>query len=144
MTRVPKSVRQLLKSKPALKQLELEISAQKALLSDIRRHLSGELAPHCLGAQIKRDRLVLHTDSPVWATRLRYSAPQLASLLQETHPGLREIKVRVLISRQPRRTRCPSAHHSDVAANIVRSSAGDIEQPQLREAMMRLSRVLRR
>jgi hypothetical protein len=144
MTRVPKSVRQLLKSKPALKQLELEISAQKALLSDIRRHLPAELAPHCLAAQLKRDRLVLHTDSPVWATRLRYSAPQLASLLQETHPGLREIKVRVLISRQPRRTRCPKAQHSDVAADIVRSSAGDIEQPQLREAMMRLSRMLRR
>jgi len=144
MTRIPKSVRQLLKSKPALKQLELEVSAQKALLSDIRRHLPAELAPHCLAAQLKRDRLVLHTDSPVWATRLRYSAPQLVSLLQETRPGLREIKIRVLVSRQPRQIQRRHVHYSDVAADVVRSSAGDIEQPRLRDAMMRLSRALRR
>jgi hypothetical protein len=145
MTRRPKSVRQLLKSKPTLKQLELEISAQKALLLDVHRHLPKELVPHCIAAQQQDDRLVLHCDSPVWATRLRYIAPQLLSLLQARRKSLREIKIRLFINNQKQPVRAKfRAHHSDVAADIVRSGAADFEQGPLRQAMLRLSRALKR
>lgn len=145
MTRRPKLVRQLLKSKPTLKQLELEISAQKALLLDVHRHLPTELVPHCIAAQQHDDRLVLHCDSPVWATRLRYIAPQLLSLLQPRRKDLREIKVRLFIASQKQPLRAKSrAMHSDVAADIVRSSAADFEHGPLQQAMLRLSRALKR
>jgi hypothetical protein len=144
MTRIPKSVRHLLKSKPVLKQLELEIAAQKALLLDVQRHLPDELRPHCLAAQLRNGQLLLHTDSPVWAMRLRYGAPQLLILLQKSQQNLNAIKVKVIIPRQSHAATKHPARHSDIAADIVRSSADDIEQTPLREAMIRLSKTLRR
>ena len=46
MARSPKPVRQLLKDKPSLKILELEVSAQKALLADVRRLLPETIRTH--------------------------------------------------------------------------------------------------
>lgn len=143
MARSPKSVRHLLKDKPTLKRLELEISAQKALLGQVRHLLPNELAGHCVAAQMRDQHLILHTDSPVWATRLRYFAPQLISLLKSGDPSLRGIKVRLVLTRSPQRRRLPAARHSDFAAAIIHDSAEDTKQPQLREALKRLSATLK-
>lgn len=139
----PKSVRHLLKDKPTLKLLELEISAQKALLNQVKKLLPEDLAGHCVAARIRDQQLVLHTDSPVWATRLRYAAPQLLSLLQPSHSPLRGVKIRLVLPRAPDRRRLPPARHSDVAAAIIHDSAEDTKQPALREALERLSRALK-
>jgi hypothetical protein len=145
MSRIPQSVRQLLDSKPVLRRLEREIEAQADLLSEIRRLLPADLAPHCGAARMHGDRLVIHVDSPVWATRLRYLAPQIVSLLQAQHPDLREIKSKVLISRQNHRPHHPrTARRSPIAADVVDSSATDIGDAHLRAALQRLARTLRR
>jgi hypothetical protein len=144
MARSPKSVRRLLKDKPTLKFLELEISAQKALLENVRRLLPGDLADHCVAAQKRDQQLILHTDSPVWATRLRYSSPQLLGLLQPSHSSLREVKIKLVLPRSVTRRRLPGARHSNTAAAIIHDSAEDTKQPQLREALERLSLALKR
>ena len=144
MAHSPKSVRHLLKDKPTFKRLELEISAQKALLNRVRRLLPDDLAAHCVAAQKRGQHLILHTDSPVWATRLRYFAPQLNSLLKADDPSLRGIKVKLVLTRSSRRRRLPAARHSDFAAAIIHDSAEDTKQPQLREALKRLSLALKR
>lgn len=144
MARSPKSVRHLLKDKPTLKRLELEISAQKALLARIRLSVPDDLALHCAAAQIQGRQLVLHTDSPAWATRLRYIAPQLLSLLRPDYPSMSEIKIKVLIHRSaappPRRP----ARKSDIAAAIIHDSALDTKPEPLRDALLRLSEALKR
>jgi len=144
MARSPKSVRHLLKDKPTLRRLELEVSAQKALLEKVRQLLPEDLASHCIAAQRRDQQLILHTDSPVWATRLRYIAPQLTSLLKSGDPSLRGIKVKLVLTRSPRHRKLPSARHSDFAAAIIHDSAVDTKQPQLREALKRLSIALKR
>lgn len=144
MARSPKSVRRILKDKPTLKFLELEISAQKALLENVRRLLPADLAGHCVAAQKRDQQLVLHADSPVWATRLRYAAPQLLSLLKSSQPSLRGIKVKLVLNRSVSRRKLPGARHSDFAAAIIHDSAQDTKQGQLREALERLSLALKR
>ena len=144
VARSPKSVRHLLKDKPTLKLLELEISAQKALLERLRQVLPGDLAAHCAAARQRDQQLIVHADSPVWATRLRYFAPQLLSLLRPTHPMLREVTVKLLLTRSVRQPRHNSVHHSDAAAAIIHDSAQDTKQPQLRAALQRLSQALKR
>lgn len=143
MARSPKSVRRLLKDKPTLRLLELEISAQKALLNQVRQLLPNDLANHCLAARKRDQKLILHTDSPVWATRLRYNAAQLLSLLQPQHPSLRGVKVKLNPMRQPTRRRLKPARRSDVAAAIIHDSAQDTKRPELREALKRLSSALK-
>jgi len=143
MARSPKSVRRLLKDKPTLKFLELEISAQKALLENVRRLLPRDLADHCVAAQKRDQQLILHADSPVWGTRLRYNAPQLLNLLQTSHSSLREVKIKLVLPRSVTRRTLPGARHSDFAAIIIHDSAEDTKHPQLREALERLSIALK-
>jgi hypothetical protein len=143
MARSPKSVRRLLQDKPTLKFLDREIAAQGALLTQIRQCLPPELAAHCVNAQLHESRLTLHTDSPVWATRLRYLAAQLISVLKHGHPGLREIKVKLLVERHSPPQHREPAHRSEVAAALVRDSADDTEQAPLREALLRLSNSIK-
>ncbi len=144
MARRPQSIRRLLKDKPALKMLELEISAQRALLDHVRQLLPQDLAAHCINAQQRDHVLIVHTDSPVWATRLRYASVQLIGLLQQRYPELRAIKTRLLPPRPPPRRRPPAARHSDAAAAIIHDNAQDTKQPQLRDALERLSLALKR
>ena len=143
MARSPRPVRRLLKDKPSLRLLELEISARKALLNQVRQLLPGNIARHIVAAQKREQSLILHTDSPVWATRLRYDGPQIISLLKSSDPSLRNVKVRVLVSRTPTRRRLAAARHSDVAAAIIHDCAEDTKQLELREALERLSLALK-
>lgn len=144
MAHSPKSVRHLLKDKPTLKILELEISAQKALLAELRRLLPGELADHCIAAQQRGPQLVLHVDSPVWATRLRFLAPGLLELLRAEHPGLHDIRIKLLVPRGQRRAQPRPARRSDIGAAIIHQSAADTKHPALRKALERLSLALKR
>ena len=144
MSRSPRSVRRLLKDKPSLRLLELEISAQKALLSQIRQLLPEDLARHLLAARKRDQQLVLHTDSPAWATRLRYSSAHLLDSLRADDPSLRGIRVRLMVSRQSPRRRLPPARHSNTAASIIHESALDTKQPALRAALNRLSEAIKR
>ncbi len=138
MARSPKSVRQLLKDKPTLEFLEREIRARGTLLHQIRRLLPADLALHCRAAQIREDLLVLHVDAPVWATRLRYLAPELLGLLRPDHTGLTAVTVKVLVERKSCGPRRRPARHSAVAATIIHDSAEDTKHPQLRAALERL------
>jgi hypothetical protein len=144
MARSPKTVHQLLKHKPTLKLIQAEISAQQALLDQVRQHLPGDLASHCVAAQEREKQLVLHLDSPVWATRLRYTSPQLLSLLKRDKPSLRGIKVKLVLTRHTPRRKLSAPRHSDLAAAIILDSAEDTKHPQLRGALQRLSRALKR
>lgn len=59
--------------------------------------LPDELAPHCHTVNIISNTIVIETDSAVWATRLRYLAPELIKILQQNSPfaHLTEIQCRV-------------------------------------------------
>jgi hypothetical protein len=65
--------------------------------------LPTSLAAHCLVANIRGNRLILHTDSAAHATLLRYHVPLLIEHLQRHHglPNLCKatIKIRMIASR---------------------------------------------
>jgi hypothetical protein len=126
-----------------LQRLERDIRSQKNLLADVRRCLPADLSPHCLHARLRVDTLVLHTDSPVWATRLRYLAPQLASVLAVEYPALREVKIRLLVAPADHASPQNSARHSDRAAEIIHSSAGHANSEALRTALHRLGKAVK-
>ncbi|MGD8955716.1 MAG: DUF721 domain-containing protein [Chromatiaceae bacterium] len=144
MARSPKSVRQLLKDKPTLEFLEREIRARGALLNQIRRSLPADLALHCRAAQIREGLLVLHVDSPIWATRLRYLAPELLGLLRPDHNELTSVTVKVLVERESCGPRHKPAKRSAVAASIIHDSAEDTNHLQLRAALERLALAVKK
>lgn len=144
MARRPKPVRDLLQHRPTLRRLEQELDAQRTLLARVRAHLPHDLSQHCVAAQTRGDVLVLHATSSVWATRLRYLAPEIVRRLQRDGMALREVRVRLLIDGSRRRSSPRLARHSDSGAEIIHDTAMGTKQPELRAALLRLSRALKK
>ena len=126
-----------------LRQLDQEALQQRAVLSAVQQHLPLDLADHCRAARFDGQRLVIHTDSPVWASRLRFFSNQLSSLLQNDLTMLREIKVKLI----PRRANLAPApvprRRSAYAADIVGDTARHTASAELKAALERLSLRLR-
>ena len=91
--------------------------------------------------------MLLHTDAPVWTSRLRLQVPRLVEQLRR-HPelgGLREIRLKTMptamASRTTTATPVPArkAVMSDAAAAHLRNVAAGMSTPALRDALLRLA-----
>jgi len=115
-------------------------------LQTLNAHLAAclerEASAHARVAHLGNGRLLLHTDSAAWSTRLRYLVPQLLRCLRQNSAlaDLQHIEVRVAPSAQPAVpvTR-PVVLSADNAA-ILDSTANSISDPALRAALKRLAR----
>ncbi len=110
------------------------------LTRTLHRFLEPSLQAHCQVANIRDGTLVLLTDSPAWASKLRYLTPALMGRLAAELPGMRQAKV---IVRPPDYT-VPARHsrHADLSAEsaeLLRHAAQAIDYGPLREALLRLS-----
>ncbi|MEN8216175.1 MAG: DUF721 domain-containing protein [Pseudomonadota bacterium] len=93
-----KSFRQLLaNSSGVLKRLLQHSETLKHLNKIFQASLSDPLKQHCHVANFRQKILVVHTDSSIWATRLRYMAPELLLQwqLDSAMPTIDKIEVRV-------------------------------------------------
>lgn len=117
------------------------------LTSRVRTLLPAEEAPHLRAVNPAQNALILWTDSAVWATRLRYSAPHLAAaireILQLKNPVT--LQVRVLPQQGVRETesRRP-ASLSDDARDAIAACAEHTTDPKLRAAWQRLAESSRK
>jgi hypothetical protein len=144
--RNPISFQQYLQNHQQLQQLCSQIQNQQKLLHKIKQLLPDTLAPHCYTAVQRQTQLILTTDSPVWANRLRYQAPSLLQQIRVTKPNIANIKVH---SRpQPR----PAVLHTPLPkiqrtsntnqASLVYDSARHTQHPALCNALQRLAKTL--
>jgi hypothetical protein len=123
-----------------------QIEQQQRILQMIRRVLPENLArqtKHCL---IKERKLLIYTDSAVWATQLRfYNTTILASVTKNTSP-IESLQIKVistqtgLASTLTRKALIPSTEKIEALKNHSLS----IEDNQLRLALLKLSTTLER
>ena len=135
----PKDLRSIIARDDHLQQLLIRAGSFQVLTDQVRALLPSTLSGH-LSAAIGRDQiLVLFTDSPAWATRLRFTAPGLRSALE----GFREVQVKVVpASAAPapdKGSGTPRARLSRQAAAQIRLMAESISDPQLRQTLGRLA-----
>ena len=118
----------------ALELQKMEQAIKDSLPLDCHAHLN-------IGG-IRENELILLTDSPVWQTRLRmFSQTILEALLQHTGITLTRVKIKLTPSKRliepalpPKRTL------SKDRAKIINQTATCISDPELRQAMLRLSK----
>jgi len=111
-----------------------------------RAKLDPELAPHCYLGRVEETRLTVYVDNAVWATRLRFEAPQLLSALRDSNPvfsKLTNIQVKVLVPNQaatskPRKPEGPTMSAEN--ANGINILSKSIDDPELQHALQRLAR----
>ncbi|HKK13190.1 MAG TPA: DUF721 domain-containing protein [Gammaproteobacteria bacterium] len=113
---------------------------QLQLTRRLREVLPENLRPHVRLARLEGPRLVLTTDSPVWAARLRYYAPQLAKHFgRGKSVTARTVQVQIVpASAPPPAARAAPTLSTDSAA-LLRRTAQDVESPALRAALLRLA-----
>lgn len=138
----PPHITRFLRQHRAAGALLAGVERDARLLQATRRLLPEELVPHCLHASLDGERLCLLTDGPVWASRLRFSVPQVLAGLAGGFPGAREVRIRISPAsadkQMPPARSCPVALSEETVAHL-RQTAACIDDPELSAAFLRLA-----
>jgi hypothetical protein len=79
-----------------LQELARQAAERTDLCACLRAALPADMASHLLGANVHPDgALVVLTDSPAWAARLRFEAEQLLMHGQALYPQVMRVRIRV-------------------------------------------------
>ncbi len=138
-----KRVKQYLASDTTLTSLKARLAAQKTLKEQVKKLLQPPIDEQIENAVMHSRTLTLWVNSPVWASRLRYLAPQLLRQLKQEGLILDRIQPRVQVreSHKPsKRQMTRKAQLSPGSAEALRHTADSLQDRPLREALIRLSR----
>lgn len=111
-------------------------------------HVPEPLASHTQPVRIAVGQLVVHADTPVWASRLRQQQPSLVARLAG-EPFLRNLSgLRIRVVPRPGADPAPSARSplprppfSGATCRLLQSVAAGIEHPALRASLLRLAEL---
>jgi hypothetical protein len=138
-----KRVKQYLASDSVLTSLQARLVAQNTLKERVQKLLPTPIDEQIESAVMQSRTLTLWVNSPVWASRLRYLAPQLLRQLKQEGFILDRIQPRIQVAetrKQIRRRIGRKIQLSHGSAEALRHTADSLQDRPLREALMRLSR----
>jgi hypothetical protein len=113
-----------------------------ALETLLQELLPEPLKARCHLLAIRDETLVLAADSPVWAARLRFHAPQLVKQLNRSQTvKLRTIRIRVRPPEKRASTEChkTTIHRSKNSTAALQQVAQTVSDPGLKTALLRLA-----
>ena len=136
----PITLRRFLESNRQFGNLLHRLRESQLTIDRVRKFLPTDLAPHLSAALQDGEQLILFTESPVWATRLRFVVPALRVSLAP----LQKIKIRVVpAGGSPTRARVKTGLRvrtlSRQSADQVRNIAATVSDPHLSQALRRLA-----
>lgn len=111
---------------------------QQRLLTQVTGLLPAPLHEHCVGAQASGGVLLLHADSPLWASRLRFQAPALLKMLRQQGANFNSCQVRIQPPLRRTDTR-KGAQLSTTAAQQLDQLADGIGDSALSQALHKLA-----
>ncbi len=137
-----KSIQKLISSQTNLASLGEQLSRQASLMQQVKSYLSPPLDTQIQAAVLKDQTLSLFVNSPAWASRLRYLAPQLIRQLKQSGMIVNAVRARIIpasgSAAKGRQLHRPVL--SEESAESLRRTAESLEAGALRESMLRLSR----
>lgn len=137
-----RTIQQVISSHSALADLGKRLSSQRALTGQVRSLLPSPLDEQLQAVVVQNRILSLFVSSPVWASRLRYLAPDLLRQLKQQGLIIDQLRTRIVPERG--RKRAPQYRDrlqlSAECAEALCQTAAQISDKPLREAMLRLSR----
>jgi hypothetical protein len=128
-------------------QLCLRVKQQLALLEEVKAVLPKDLANHALHCVHNNKKLLVYTDSAIWASQLRfYGNAMLSAIEPAVSAPLSTLQVKV-VSMPENATTSPKRKAvipSQKVADEIRHSSLMATDPQLKQALGRLSSTLGR
>jgi hypothetical protein len=137
-----KSVRNIVDSNTTPAKLGKKLADYRALCEMVRSTLSAPMDQQLKAAVLQSGVLSLFVSTPVWASRLRYTVPQLLEQLQQRGLGVDRIRIRILLeaSKKPSSLKHKTLSLSKHNGEILRHTAASIRDPDLSQALVKLSR----
>ena len=132
----------LASSEGSLAQLQNRAAQLQYYHEQIKSILPPPLEDHFKLANVDKNYLTLHTDSPAWAARLRFKTPDILKRIQalcDTNPP-KSIRIKVIPPASTSKKPGPKPKLSDANANLIHKTAETIKDPKLRDALYRLSK----
>ncbi|MEM7250456.1 MAG: DUF721 domain-containing protein [Pseudomonadota bacterium] len=125
-------------------ELKAHVRKIKTLNAQFAQCVGEEVARHCRVANFSATRLLVHADSPLWRSKLRFLVPDIQRAVP--HPDapnrrFREISVRV---GQPPPEKSPVPRPNDLSERtrrLLTSAAAGMDDPNLRRVLQRLAKV---
>lgn len=124
-----------------------QIEQQRQVLQRIRAVLPEPLAKHALHCLIKDKKLLIYTDSAVWASQLRfYNNLILAGITQATGRSVEMMQIKIITTQTglslhlERKANIPSME----TIEIIQSHSLTVTDDQLKGALLKLSSTLKR
>lgn len=140
----PKSLASLLQQRSDLLSVLLsQVRLLRQITAVIRNILPEPLSLHCYAANIDGDTLIIGCDSSTWAAKLRYHMPHILNRIKVHRevPNCNQIRVRVQpLDKGKPRSSGPSMSMSEQTAALIACVAHSTTDPNLRDALLRLSR----
>lgn len=121
------------------------LCARAAVISNLQRKLCADLGPplsdHLRVANFNNETLILYTDSPAWAARLRFKIPDILKCAQAISGSnkLRTIRIKVDIPPSDSNETKKRISLSTQTAELIRQTAATITDDSLRSILQRLS-----
>ncbi|MEJ2425934.1 MAG: DciA family protein [Candidatus Thiodiazotropha sp.] len=141
-----RNLNDVLNKRSHLRKLGQRLAENAELLERVRSCLPPPLDQQVRAAVMHNGYLTLFTESPVWASRLRYIAPQLQRNLMGK--GVPTTRVQVRITHEsvaPKRVRVRRLEAmSEQSSESLRLTAESLSDRDLKQALLRLSRHVTR
>ncbi len=115
----------------------------EALTRILREALDPVLAEHITLTNLHNDTVTVAADTPAWLTKIRYLAPIVLQHLRQQSglEALNTVRFKVLPLDQPHNLQpTRRATLSSSSSQILKSAAEGIDDPDLADALRRLSR----
>jgi hypothetical protein len=142
----PRSARGILTDPDgAITTLAQRCKTLQALTDVARDALPQTAADHCRVANVSATRAVLHTDSPVWSTVLRFHTPHLLAALQRHPAACRVSNIQLRVKPTVRAAAPHTAQRtrpSRGTAQLLRTFADTCEHDALQSALRSLANHL--
>ncbi|WP_455218046.1 DciA family protein [Kaarinaea lacus] len=115
----------------------------QSLTGKLRENIDPVISQHIAVANLHETTAIISADSPAWMSKSRYLAPVILQLLRQ-EPGLQglnkvQFKVHVPDSPNSHRGEARRADLSASSSKVLESAASGISDPELANALRRLS-----
>jgi len=121
----------------------LHIESLRRLQQVLQEHIEPALMQHCRIANCKNGSLTLATSTAAWASRLRYTVPEILDSLRDKPASLPIKSIRVIVTpEQSTRNEQPSQEPcmSLATAEVLQQIADSIDDSELSASIKRLCR----
>lgn len=134
-------------SQKGIREYRNRINKHSRVLLLVKKSLPPQLRDHCLACVVANNKLIVYTDSPVWASQLRFHQDSIIGGLAGLVPSIDfyRVVIRVLLtpSIPEPKIRYPKAIRAETIETL-HSGAKAINDMALKKSLFRLAMTLRR